>query len=78
MSPTSEHKEMGPKEWFEFMKMLEEYQKSQKPKDDKAKMVPAPPDWGPLDYFLLYATIHTAGALVLATFLIYYITHIVH
>jgi hypothetical protein len=76
-SPPTSDNNMGPKEWFEFMKMMEEYQKAQKPKEDK-KPGPSPTDWGPFDYFLLYSTIHTAGALMLATFIVYYVTHLTH
>ena len=62
------------KDMIEGLKALEEWQKANKPKDEKKK---DPDAWGPLDYFMMYMTLQLGCAVVLAVTILSYIETIV-
>lgn len=61
-------------EFMKFWKFLDEYQKSQKPKD---KMVPAGEQWSTADYFVLYWTIGNTAWIITTIIILHQIQEIV-
>lgn len=69
--PQQSHQEMGPKDYFEFIKQWDEYQKSkEKPKDDKPKKDPNA--WDTLDYLTFIVAFHWTVAIVGSCFILHY------